>query len=323
MKIGRLEITFGKKEAPKFESLPPINNYNFLPQSRIINKIIPKSKEFIASFEDYNEIYFSDNNIVKMIDKIAGFCEEHVQSNPLNIDVEIFTRNFFIHGYSILYRNKIVDLITYKKQVGNYLLRTDGEKLNLGECNFLGKNNYISLKNSYLYSILLPINTYKRSEEIYLFLLNNPIPDTFIAEQIPYEMCQEDELLKRQRQMAKLKNEAGHREYNIPSELESVNNYIMQRQAGLNNRVYLTANPISGFQVKMLNISELNRQESKRIYESEVVKPFDYPVLLINNDMATYSNMKVSINEMLTDCLNFNLKKIASELNGVVTFKNT
>lgn len=322
MKIGRLEVKFAKKEAPKFESLPPHSYYNYLPDSRIINEIVPKSKEFIASFEDYNEIYFSDNNIVKMIDRIAGYCSENVNSNPLNLDIEVFTRNFFIHGYSVLFNKQLVDLITYRERKGNYLLRTDGEKLDLGQCQFIGKNNYISLKNSSLYSILLPINAYKRSEEVYLFLLNNPIPDTFIAEQVPYTECQEDELRKRQIQMAKLKNEAGHREYDIPSSFESVNNYIRGRQNMLNNRVYLTANPISGFQVKMLNISELNRKESKEIYESEVVKPFDYPVLLISNNAATYNNLQTSANDMLTDCLNTNLKKMANELNGIVTFKN-
>ena len=118
-----------------------------------------------------------------------------------------------------------------------------------------------------------------------------------------------------------MKNETNENEYNIPSELEAVESYIAKKQARLNNaRIYYTANQINGFQLNSLKINELQREQAKEIYESEIVKPFDYPILLISNKLATYNNLETSSTTILNDCFKNAIQTIQDEVKELIIF---
>lgn len=322
MKIGRLNIEFKAKEKQKDPILQrKAENLGFHYFDRIINEIIPSKATLTASFENYNEIYYSDNNVSKIIDKIANAVREATLSNPLNLDVIKIVRNYYTQGFNLIKDGKIVDFLDYEKRISKYLITSDGEKLNVTHCKMLGSANIISLKRSPLYSLIPSINSYRKTEMIYQYLLENPVPDTFVSEAVPYDLCLTDKIKENNRRLAQMKNETNENEYNIPSELEAVESYIAKKQARLNNaRIYYTANQINGFQLNSLKVNELQREQAKEIYESEIVKPFDYPILLISNKLATYSNLETSSTTILNDCFKNAIQTIQDEVKELITF---
>ena len=313
MKLFGLEINSSKKSKPTFE---PTQKYVYTSSynASVINeKYVNGIATRKASFEDYREIYFSNVDVQKIVDKIGKGIADSVIYNPLDIDVSLLYKCRVVFGFELLKGFAPVDLFRFKKQVGNSLV-SNSQSIEIANFSSLTPAPFL-LENSYLYGLLEVINLYQNAVAVAGNVLKHPLPELFISEKIEADYFQNQAALKKQSEInGELTSiQAGVRDANIEA--------LYNEQ--WSNRVYMSPNDVKVTQVKPLNVNDMAIETVKKIYEETICKPFDFPALLLNTDNSTYSNIESAVDAQMKQCIRTNQDLLSDYVkNNIIQFNN-